>query len=234
MSLPPDRALAEIDELLRTLPKWEEFQERTPEALSWRGRFTAVLHAIQGTRTQVAFVTAGLDTSYGVYLAHGQMVALLHEVRYTAVLASPVPTSMQFASEAPFDYFDEVRKLASTAVRDVLFVDPYLDASFISRYMPHIAAGACVRLLGSKGIAALASAASMFTAQYALPIEVRQASSALHDRFVFIDGGSCYQSGASFKDGGVKAPATIAQIVDAFPAVKSTYEALWAAGSTVA
>jgi len=38
---------------------------------------------------------------------------------------------------------------------------------------------------------------------------------------------SCYQSGASFKDGAKKAPTTLTQITDAFSAVSATYEQRW-------
>jgi len=49
-----------------------------------------------------------------------------------------------------------------------------------------------------------------------------------HDRYVFVDGKECFQSGASFKEGGAKAPTTLTQITDAFDAVQRTYEAFWA------
>ena len=39
-----------------------------------------------------------------------------------------------------------------------------------------------------------------------------------HDPSLFIDGSSCYQSGASFKDGAKNAPTTLTQITDAFQA----------------
>lgn len=236
MTLSPERALVEIDELLRTLPEADQFLHPSvyPDAAPWSGRFTAVMRAISfpmGASAGAAVI--GLEATYSVDMARNRCISLLHEARYSIVLQMPAPTSIQIGAKAPFDYFDEVRKLVSTSVSDLLFVDPYLDPSFIGRYMPHVAGGVKVRLLGSKGVPALASSATMFTTQSGLAIEVRQTSSALHDRFVFVDGRSCYQSGASFKDGGTKAPATIAQIVDAFAAVQATYEGLWASGTAV-
>ena len=47
------------------------------------------------------------------------------------------------------------------------------------------------------------------------------------DTYVIVDGESCYQSGASFKDGARKSPTTLTQITDAFPAIQQTYEDLW-------
>jgi len=50
-----------------------------------------------------------------------------------------------------------------------------------------------------------------------------------HDRYVIVDGRSCYQTGASFKDGAKKSPTTLTEITDAFEAVSETYENPWAA-----
>ena len=38
----------------------------------------------------------------------------------------------------PFDYFDEIRKITEMARDDLLFVDPYMDADFVSQYLPQI------------------------------------------------------------------------------------------------
>jgi hypothetical protein len=46
-----------------------------------------------------------------------------------------------------FDYFDEIRKIIQLAKRDLLFVDPYLDADFVSRSLPHVGSGVAIRLL---------------------------------------------------------------------------------------
>jgi len=63
-----------------------------------------------------------------------------------------------------------------------------------------------------------------------MAISVRSAGG-FHDRYVFVDGAACYHSGASFKDGAVKAPTTLTQITDAFSAVLKTYEDVWAVGT---
>jgi len=57
-------------------------------------------------------------------------------------------------------------------------------------------------------------------------VEVRSAEG-FHDRYIFIDHGDCYQSGASFKDGAKKSPTTLTQITDAFSAMQGTYEEIW-------
>ena len=129
-----------------------------------------------------------------------------------------------------FDYFDEVRKAIEAAKVDLLFVDPYLDAEFISRYMPHVSDGVTVRLLAREKMPSLLAAVPLHRQQSDLSIEVRSAGT-FHDRYVFVDRATCFHSGASFKDGAKKAPTTLTQVVDAFPAVLGTYEQLWSIGT---
>lgn len=111
----------------------------------------------------------------------------------------------------------------------MFFVDPYLDADFVGRYLPYVPQGVAVRLLGRYGMLALLPAVDLFARQSNLSIEVRS-SPDLHDRFLFVDKNECYLSGASFKDGARKAPATLTQIVDGFKAMWDTYDRLWTAG----
>ena len=72
----------------------------------------------------------------------------------------------------PFDYFDEIRKVLETAQRDVLFVDPYLDAEFVSRYLGHIPAGVSIRLLARERIQTLIPAVELYAKQSNTKIEV--------------------------------------------------------------
>ena len=54
------------------------------------------------------------------------------------------PVNAAMGHSRIFDYFDEVRKIIEHAKQDLLFVDPYLDAEFVSRYLPHVAAGVSI------------------------------------------------------------------------------------------
>ncbi len=111
-----------------------------------------------------------------------------------------------------------------------MFVDPYLDAEFVSRYLPHISNGVQIRLLAREHLAMLLPSVALLRQQSGKTIDVRSAHG-FHDRYVIVDRMSCYQSGASFKDGAKKSPTTLTQITDAFPAVLSTYEDLWNNGA---
>jgi hypothetical protein len=195
----------------------------------WRGRAQAVLNAIDGIslglRGQAAL--SHLDD----YLVGdvAPITALLHEARYKLVLESASGASVAVTANAPFDYFDELRKMIETAQVDVLFSDPHMDADFVARYLPMIKPTVKVRLLGRNYITKLVPAVEMHVQQHGGTVEVRTAPN-FHDRHLILDGRTGYQSGASFKDGGKHAPTTLTQVVDLFDAVKSSCEAAWAAG----
>ena len=139
--------------------------------------------------------------------------------------------NVAIGSVEPFEYFDELRKIIETARQDVFFVDPFLDSDFVSRYLRHVVAGVTIRLLTRKHLGTLIPAVELFASQTGLRIEVRSING-LHDRHLFIDRKECHQSRASFKDGAMKAPTTLTQIVDAFAAVFKTYEDMWNAAKT--
>jgi hypothetical protein len=72
-------------------------------------------------------------------------------------------------------------------------------------------------------------AVELFSQQSGLPIAVRTNSS-VHDRYVFVDGATGFNSGASFKDGARLAPTTLTELTDALSAVVQIYEGLWVSG----
>jgi hypothetical protein len=136
------------------------------------------------------------------------------------------PLSLPVAHGQVFDYFDEVRKIIELAKQDLLFVDPYLDAEFVSRYLSHVSKGVTIRLLARERLTTLLPAVDLFAKQSGCTVEVRSAQH-FHDRYVFVDRNACYQSGASFKDGAKSAPTMLNQITDASAAMLQTYEDKW-------
>ena len=153
------------------------------------------------------------------------MVILLHEARADLQMEVGI-TGVVVPEGGVFDYFDEVRKMIETARTEVFFIDPYLNADFVSRYLPHVGDGVGVRLLASKNTVALSTAVEMFAKQNGVSIEVRS-SEKLHDRHLFVDSRQCYLSGASFKDGARNSPTTLTPIIDGFQGQWDTYDRLW-------
>lgn len=232
--LPPAVQLAEVDTLLRTMPATVTFEKPGLEHYAWLGRASALVHRWDPIKGVARFDNSVKQLGSGSYLQYPQgvqgVLTMLHQLRQEAILRNPTPQSISIASGSVFDYFDEIRKAVELAKSDILFVDPYLDAEFLSRYMPAVAQGVFVRLLSRERIGSLVPAATLYRQQTNITIAVRSAPS-FHDRYLFIDKVVCYQSGSSFKDGAKKAPTTLTQITDAFEAVQATYESLWAGGT---
>ena len=226
-----EELLAEVEDVIRTMPTRDRQMFNSEDVLSWQGRAAAVMHMVS-LPVGVAFGHAVSNLLQHMLneKALRDIPRLLHQARHTLRMQTLGPVSSAMGAGSVFDYFDEVRKIIETASSEVFFVDPYLDAEFVSRYLPHIKAGVSVRLLARKSIDRLLPAVVAFVGQHKITVSIR-ASSDMHDRFVFIDGGTIYQSGASFKDGAKKAPTTLTQIVDAFAAVQKQYEDRWAMGT---
>jgi hypothetical protein len=225
-----ERLLAIIEELLRTMPARNTLNHETPENHAWLGRAVAALNmwdSLQGlaARHAVDMMFAPTGQRFGAQ-ADQKLPLLLNEARNDLLMRTDKSTTAAVGLGMVFDYFDEVRKIVETATSDILFVDPYMNSEFVSRFLPHVKAGVSIRLLGRKQLADLLPAVELFVQQSNQAVSVRSAS-ALHDRYLFVDRLAVYQSGASFKDGARFSPTTVGQIVDAFPAMLATYESMW-------
>lgn len=221
--------LAEIEDVLRTMPPRSTIRQQTSENFAWFGRVLAVIELWKPLRAVAA--RSCLKQFHGVLAldanqAYAELMIILNEARSDLRMTTLGPVNTAIGHGFVFDYFDEIRKLVEIAKTDLFFVDPYLDAEFVSRYLPNASSGITIRLLAREKLATLVPAVQMFAQQSNAKIELRS-TSRLHDRFLFIDGQSCYQSGASFKDGAKNAPTTITQVTDAFSSVRQTYEDLW-------
>ena len=225
-----EELLAEVEDLLRNMPDRATISHNLDENFSWLGRVAAVLTAWDPVKAVA--IRLATDMVHGLLggrqrqKAVNKILTMLNEARYDLRMRTVGPINVVVAQGYVFDYFDEIRKVIELAKQDVLFVDPYLDAEFVAKYLGHVADGANIRLLARKKLETLLPAVDSYSEQHQRTIEVRS-TPGIHDRFVFIDQSSCYQSGASFKDGAKNAPVTLTQIVDAFAAIQQTYETKW-------
>jgi hypothetical protein len=224
-----EQLLAEIEDLLRTMPPRATIRDETEENLAWLGRLSAVIDSWNSSKGILLMAYLNKFHSGMPHLiteGYRQFVALLHQAQHDLRMQTQGPTNVAVPRGMVFHYFDEIRKIIELARQDLLFVDPYLDAEFVSSYLPLIAAGVTARLLAREKLAMLLPAVDAFARQAGTKIEVRSAPN-FHDRYIFVDRAACYQSGASFKDGAKSAPTTLTQITDAFAPVLQTYEDLW-------
>jgi hypothetical protein len=232
-----EQLLAEIEDVLRTMPTMEDFDNESESNPSWLGTAAAVIAAWDILQTPFAHQHiraiekyADLDKRFlHDRSSYRSLKGLLHQARTSLRMQTVGALSISVPTGGVFDYFDEIRKIIEEAREDLLFVDPYLEAEFVSRYLSHVTDGVTVRLLASKKLPPLLSALDAFVAQHKTVVYVRSCHD-LHDRYVFVDHERCFQSGASFKDGAKRSPTTLTQITDAFAAVLQTYESMWNKG----
>ncbi|SRR5712692_1509938 len=227
-----EQLLAEIEDVLRTMPPPGTLRHQTQENYAWLGRLSALIEAWSPTKGRLvanALTQLRGTTAQDVSQGFGSMMTILHQARHDLRMQTVGPLSISIQHRMVFDYFDEIRKMIEEAKQDILFGDPYLDTEFVSRYLEHIAVGVTTRLLTREKLSTLLPAVDLFIQQSKKKVEVRSAPN-FHDRYIFIDKSTCYQSGASFKDGAKSSPTTLTQITDAFSAVSKTYEDMWGIG----
>ena len=237
MSKPTDeRTLAEIEGVIRSFPPRDKIGRGSSDVLQWLGRASAALHTWNAVRSCVfpsILDKLGSGRTGPIEAAYRELQVLMHQAQNDLRFRTVGPVNVAIGQGQVFQYFDQLRQVIEQASTDILFVDPYMEAEFVSRYLPHVKAGVTIRLLGRKSMAALVPAVALFAKEHSAKIEVRSAAS-LHDRYVFLDQTRCFQSGASFKDGAVKSGTTLTENVDAFGALQTTYEGLWSSGTVQA
>jgi acetolactate synthase regulatory subunit len=156
----------------------------------------------------------------------------IQEARSELRLITGGSVSAAFGGGQPFDIFDELRRVIETTQTDILFVDPYMGADFVSRYLPHVPQGVTVRLLTKNMVPQLTSALGVYTQQHPLNIEAR-ISATIHGRFLCVDRSRSFTVDASFKDAAKSAPAALIELTDTAAASLSQYETLWLSGTKV-
>lgn len=234
-----EKILVEIETVIRLMPDVRQLHHETAENFTWIGRASAVVEmwgsqsplrgsALITWRSAIERVHTSGNKNIGPNEL-SQIQSLLYRIQSELRFNTVGPVSAVVAKGQTFQYFDEVRKVVEQASSDILFIDPYLNADFISRYMPHVKAGTQVRLLGSKNFAALQAAVDAFAQGNPSITITARSGNQLHDRWLFVDRKRGFQSGASFKDGPLNAGTTITEIVDSVAAVMDHYESLWIA-----
>ncbi|WDZ77963.1 hypothetical protein PWG15_05515 [Ensifer adhaerens] len=222
-----EELLGEIEDVIRTMPDPDTFHHREGGVLDWLGRVKALFETMKGgsyVEMNLAISKLGLDHS--VWQASREIMLLIRSARHKLRMQTTGPLSLVVDRGMVFEYFDALRQVIEEARKDVFFIDPYLDADVVKRYAPFVGSGVTVRMLARERVKTLVPAAQAFTAQNGTPIEVRSGSS-FHDRFVIVDSGRIFQSGASFKDGGHKTPTTLTEIADAANEMRRIYEDIW-------
>ncbi len=221
--------LAEMEDILINAPSRETIFDESIENYCWLGRAVAALEEWDLAKGIMAEIDRDTIKNFKAYVSEEglrKVLMILHQARHNLLVNTTGQLSVVISNGMAFDYFDEIRKIIQTANKTILFVDPYLDAEFVSRYITNVKNGVSIRLLAREKIDTLLPAVSAYRNQSQQAIEVRSAPG-FDDRYIFIDGNSCYRSGALFNDGTKKSPTTMTQITDAFTAINLAYEDIW-------
>ncbi len=221
--------LAEIEDILSSAPSRETAFNVSVENYCWLGRAMAALEECDIAKDLMAEIDNDAEQSTKAYISEEglrKVFTAFHQTRHNLLVKATGRLSIAVSNGMFFDYFDEIREIIKTANRTILFVDPYLDAEFVSRYITHVRKGVSIRLLAREKLDTLLPAVNAYRNQSQQAIQVRSASR-FDDRYVFIDGDSCYRSGAIFTAGMKENPTTVTQITSAFTATYRVYEDIW-------
>ena len=220
--------LYELEELIRSRPPKSSIRHETDENIEWLGRAQAVIRRWDQNKAitfdvDVRSIHGLLAQSNPSYL---NVLVMLNMARYELKMFLEPSTDIVVEAGKAYQYFEGIRRVVELSTSEVFFIDPYINADFVSRYLVYVNEGVRVRILSKQYIAELIPAVKALSEEKKIQIEVRSAQE-LHDRYVITDKRNCYQSGASFKDGGKNAPTTFVEIHDTFKAVLGAYEAIW-------
>jgi hypothetical protein len=140
--------LAEIEDVIRSMPPKAPLRHNSPENHSWLGHAIAAIglwDSVEGTRAS-NYVDASASVSMRETKRgyHGLMV-LLNQARSNLRMQTIGPVNLAIGQGFAFNYFDEMRKIIALAQADILFIDPYLDTC---HRWPRVRQSACSRARG--------------------------------------------------------------------------------------
>jgi hypothetical protein len=202
--------------------------------MTWVGRAEALIVSRGDLCARPDFVLSKQRLSMPSQRAAAQetLMLALYKILAIAELASPPGAQGAFIPVGnSFDAYAAVSKVMSSAKRDVLVVDPYMDDTVLIDFGGTLTDGFALRLLTDQATAkpSLAPAAARWKGQYSSrPVEVRLASArALHDRAIFVDGLEAWTVTQSLKDLAKRSPAELVRADDIASLKIAAYEDIW-------
>ena len=238
MAMDPAELHARLKALIH---EWVPFEGRgkvSQEALLWLGRVHALVAEADNGSDPIVFGVAmqGIGTVIHEVSA-AQLKGIIFKTLAAAEMRAPATQQGSFiAAASPFQVFAALARIMSSARREVLIVDPYVDAVALTDVASTAADGIQIQLLGD-GVRIqpnLAPAVARWKAQYSTrPLEVRMsAPRALHDRLIVVDQSEVWNLSQSIKDFANRSNASIERSNTDLGAEKvSAYLALWAAAT---
>jgi hypothetical protein len=155
-------------------------------------------------------------------------------------MKAPVSVRGSFIPVAsPHDAFVTIGRVLSPASKDLLIIDPYLDATVLSDFVPAAQERVSIKLLadGKKEKPDLRPAARRWSEQYGekRPLEVRITEPGLlHDRLIIVDGKMVWSLTQSFNHLATRSPASILRVEPEITELKlEFYTGLWDSSKSI-
>jgi hypothetical protein len=230
-----------LGRLLAEVPSFRAIPDE--KIVRWLARADALVQEF-GDATETVRLRSASDTIVRTQSisrredASKEVILVLQRAFARAELAAPAGVQGAYiATGDDFDAYSAIAKVLSSAKRDLLIVDPYMDEKVLTEFGALATVGVQLRLLAAQHSvkATLRPAAQRWGTQYAdeRPLEVRLAGArTLHDRLIIVDGLEAWVLTQSLNAFASRAPASIVRSDPETAALKVTaYEAIWAAAA---
>ena len=148
--LTKEQILAEIEDVIRAMPDPDKLGWDSPEVLAWFGRAGAAIenwsmpHMVYWNSAVIA-VRKGMVRDDG----KAKVIILLHQAQNDLRMKTTGPVNVAIGHGYVFDYMDTMRKIIGQAKTDIMFVDRYMNANFISQYLDFAGDGVGIWLLSN-------------------------------------------------------------------------------------
>lgn len=243
MKMSPQALAAQTGALLANSPPDPGVKPLTPDTKLWLARAVLLVEAGEDISDIAGVKAAVLTLSRTQPFVFGDngwqtIQVILYRTFARAEAASPATSQGGFIPTGEFfSAFTAIAQIVGKAAADVLFVDPYADATVLMRFAVLVPETVTIRVLSDASTVKpdLKPALHLWTTQYGAsrPAEGRLASArALHDRLIIVDNKDAWIVTQSFKDMAARSPTSILKAPDEMAALKvSAYAAIWQASS---
>ncbi|WP_143738334.1 phosphatidylserine/phosphatidylglycerophosphate/cardiolipin synthase family protein [Erythrobacter colymbi] len=234
----PTEALNRARSLIQTEPNYRKVGETSqvlPETLKWLGQLGALIDAMKLVKEGVDFSLAQrmLVSSRGSQ-GGAEIQAVLYRVLAHAEIRAPTAAQGAFvAAGEEVNAYGAIAKILESAQQNLLVVDPYLDATFVTDFLAATPEGVVINALAdaSSVKTTLLPAAQRWNGQFGdtRPLNVRLAPArSLHDRLIIVDETVVWSLTQSIKDFAKRAHAAVLKVDDETGRLKfEAYSLAW-------
>jgi hypothetical protein len=200
----------------------------TQDMHRWMGQVCAAVEQL-GRTADSAILSTACDSLGSVLRQQNAATigSILHRALAVAESHAPAAAKGAFVPVGHgFDAFTAIGKILGGVTREVLIVDPYMDAKALTEFSPLAPEGVSLHLLADENDHKpnLLTAAEKWRSQYrdARPLEVRLAPPrTLHDRLIVVDGSGVWTLTQSLNAFASRSPATIVRVDPETAAMKA-------------